>query len=538
MSRNRLLVGGLVIVAAIVIAYFAFVYPPVSKEDTSGAIGVANKYRNEQITDKDVILKDEETAAAAAMAVMSADEKAAMFERATADLQGRMLAQASPEVASALIGRADATMLARLFKGLDAQQRVEFFARAPKPTQDAILRAANVTAERYSKMTVEERSTKVLERASDMHLAAVVKEATMQEKTSFFAKADFALRNEFMKLLDRNDKIAVMERAPATAVAEMERTNFAINFFEKAAPEQQFEMLAKSPEVTSALMGRADAASLARLFKGLDAQQRVEFFARAPKPTQDAILRTANVAAERYAKMTVDEKSTKVIGRASDMQLAAIVKETTMQDRTSFFAKADFALRNDFIKLLDRSDKFTLMGRAPAPMVAEMERANFAATFFGKAAPEQQFEMLAKSPEMAAATMGRADNVLLARLFKGLDAQQRVEFFARAPKPTQDAMFRAANVTAERYAKMTVDEKSAKVLERAADMDLAAIVKQATLQEKTSFFAKADFALRSDFVKLLDRSDRFNLMGRAPEQMKVDMERAYTEMSRASREQQ
>jgi hypothetical protein len=171
-------------------------------------------------------------------------------------------------------------------------------------------------------------------------------------------------------------------------------------------------------------------------------------------------------------------------------------------------------------------------------MVAEMERANFAATFFGKAAPEQQFEMLAKSPEMAAATMGRADNVLLARLFKGLDAQQRVEFFARAPKPTQDAMFRAANVTAERYAKMTVNEKSAKVLERAADVDLAAIVKQATLQEKTSFFAKADFALRSDFVKLLDRSDRFNLMGRAPEQMKVDMERAYTEMSRASREQQ
>jgi hypothetical protein len=171
-------------------------------------------------------------------------------------------------------------------------------------------------------------------------------------------------------------------------------------------------------------------------------------------------------------------------------------------------------------------------------MVAEMERANFAATYFGKAAPEQQFEMLAKSPEMAAACMGRADATMLARLFKGLDAQQRVEFFARAPKPTQDAILRAANVTAERYAKMSVDERSTKVLERAADMDLAAVVKNATLQEKTSFMAKADFALRNDFIKLLDRSDRFNLMGRAPEKMKVDMERAYTEMSRVSREQQ
>jgi hypothetical protein len=127
---------------------------------------------------------------------------------------------------------------------------------------------------------------------------------------------------------------------------------------------------------------------------------------------------------------------------------------------------------------------------------------------------------------------------MLARLFKGLDAQQRVEFFARAPKPTQDAILRAANVTAERYAKMSVDERSTKVLERAADMDLAAVVKNATLQEKTSFMAKADFALRNDFIKLLDRSDRFNLMGRAPEKMKVDMERAYTEMSRVSREQQ
>jgi Mg/Co/Ni transporter MgtE len=339
MSRNRLLVGGLVIVAALVIAYFAFVYPPVSKEDTSGAIGVANKYRNEQITDKDVILKDEETAATAMIAVMSPEEKAAMFDRSTRDLQGRVLANAPAEMTSKLMARADNVMLARLFKGLDAQQRTEFFARAPKATQDAILRAANVTAERYTAMSVEERSTKVLERASDMHLAAIVKNAAPQERTAFFSKADFALRNEFINLLDRNDKIAVMERAPAVTIAEMERANFAISFFEKAAPEAQFEMLGKSPEVTTALMGRADNAMLARLFKGLDAQQRVEFFARAPKPTQDAILRAANVTAERYSKMTVDEKSTKVIGRASDMDLAAIVKEANMQDRTSFVAK-------------------------------------------------------------------------------------------------------------------------------------------------------------------------------------------------------
>ncbi len=374
MSR-KLLAGGLVIIAAIVIAYFAFVYPPASKEDASGAIGVANKYRSEQITDADVILKEEEDVAAAMMAVMSPDEKAAMFERTTADLQARILANAPAEMVSKLMARADNVTLARLFKALDAQGRTEFFARAPKPTQDAILRAANVTAERYAAMSVDERSTKVLERASDMDLARVVKEADMQDRTSYFAKADFTLRNEFINLLDRNDKIAVMERAPAITVAEMERANFAIGFFEKSAPEAQFEMLAKSPEIATACMGRADNATLARLFKALDAQGRTEFFARAPKPTQDAILRAANVTAERYAAMSVDERSTKVLGRASDMDLARVVKEANMQDRTSYFAKADFAQRSEFINLLDRTDRFNLMGRAPEQVKVDMERA-------------------------------------------------------------------------------------------------------------------------------------------------------------------
>jgi hypothetical protein len=57
------------------------------------------------------------------------------------------------------------------------------------------------------------------------------------------------------------------------------------------------------------------------------------------------------------------------------------------------------------------------------------------------------------------------------------------------------------------------------------------------VQDRTTYFAKVDFTLRNEFINLLDRTDRFNLMGRAPEQVKVDMERAYSEMSRISREQ-
>jgi hypothetical protein len=234
MSRNRLLVGGLVIVAAIVIAYFAFVYPPVSKEDTSGAIGVANKYRNEQITDKDVMLKDEEAAAAAAMAVMSPDEKAAMFERSTTDLQTRTL-RANPEVVASVMGRADVPTLARTFKGTDAQARVELFERSSIATKQAFCKGENLTMERWDTFDMNEKAAK-LAKAPDMAIAAMVKDFDLQQKTDLFATADFALKGEFIKLLNRDDKIAVMQRAPANVTETMER---AYGNFEKSARGQE-----------------------------------------------------------------------------------------------------------------------------------------------------------------------------------------------------------------------------------------------------------------------------------------------------------
>jgi Mg/Co/Ni transporter MgtE len=168
-----------------------------------------------------------------------------------------------------------------------------------------------------------------------------------------------------------------------------------------------------------------------------------------------------------------------------------------------------------------------------------MGRADFAADCFGKAAPEAQFEMLGKSPDVTVALMGRASDALLAKSFKGLDAQSRVDVFERGPKPTQEAVLRTANVTAEAYSKMTVDEKSTRVIGRASDAEMAAMAKNLPPQERCRyFFEKADPACKSEFVALLDRADRFSLMGYAPEPMKADMERAYTQMEKTSRAQE
>ena len=55
-TRNFVIAGALIAVIAIV--YFSFFYPPVSSNDTTGTIGKAQKYRAQQMTDKDVVLQN------------------------------------------------------------------------------------------------------------------------------------------------------------------------------------------------------------------------------------------------------------------------------------------------------------------------------------------------------------------------------------------------------------------------------------------------------------------------------------------------
>jgi len=55
----KVLIGALVVIV-VVVGYFAITGLPPSKEDATGAIGVAKKHRAEQMTDKDILLKDPE----------------------------------------------------------------------------------------------------------------------------------------------------------------------------------------------------------------------------------------------------------------------------------------------------------------------------------------------------------------------------------------------------------------------------------------------------------------------------------------------
>ena len=63
MSKNKLMMGGIIVVAVVAIAYFAFVYPPTNGDDATGTIGAAKKYRTDQIKDSDVVLEGDQQGA-------------------------------------------------------------------------------------------------------------------------------------------------------------------------------------------------------------------------------------------------------------------------------------------------------------------------------------------------------------------------------------------------------------------------------------------------------------------------------------------
>jgi hypothetical protein len=110
--------------------------------------------------------------------------------------------------------------------------------------------------------------------------------------------------------------------------------------------------------------------------------------------------------------------------------------------------------------------------------------------------------------------------------------------FEAASKPTQDAILKSAGFTLAQYSQLSQAEKQDKVMGRLSEPNMARVAKDVALAGTRSFFAKADAQCKSDFVTLLDRSERFTLMGYAPEKMKAEMERSYGEMSRVSRESQ
>jgi hypothetical protein len=207
MGRNKLLVGGIVLVALIVIAYFAFVYPPPSKEDTSGAIGVAKKYRGEQIADKDVMLQEQEAAAKE-------------FDRATPEDQVGML-ERSPNVLAGAITRASADFQAKLYREVaTAEDRARMLERLDPNMQAAVAKSVGMTMDEFGRRAAKRKLEIILEKAPVATLAQIVKFAEAKDQCSLFGKATQDMQRVIVSSLDPAEKGAIMMGRGPTGLYE------------------------------------------------------------------------------------------------------------------------------------------------------------------------------------------------------------------------------------------------------------------------------------------------------------------------------
>jgi hypothetical protein len=375
MGGKKVLIGGIVVVALLVIAYFAFMYPPPSKEDTSGAIGVAKKYRSEQITENDVLLKEQEDAAAKAIAAMTPDEKAAFFEKAT-PLQRYDMLYRSGNVINSLAGRVDPAMAAKVFTVATDEQRVDMFQSLPVERQTAILQRVNLTAEAFGKLPVTEKSTALMGKAVANDWGAVVKEASMEARTPVFARFTPDMQRAWADQLGRDQKIELVGVAAAPVVADMQRCDAAVEDFGRLrTPAEQWQRVCASGRVTADLAGRVDPAMAAKVFTVATDEQRVDMFQSLPAERQTAILQRVNLTAEAFGKLPVTEKSTALMGKAVANDWGAIVKEASMEARTPVFARFTPDMQRAWADQLGRDDKAALMGFRPAAVSAQAERA-------------------------------------------------------------------------------------------------------------------------------------------------------------------
>ncbi|HSO21715.1 MAG TPA: hypothetical protein VLT81_02345 [Chondromyces sp.] len=124
MAKKNGIIAGIAVAAVVGIAAVLFISqqaPTVLEEDATGAIGAAERYRAEQITDADVELDGEIAGNAAVseaaftvtgeelvdlLGKASVQEKAAYFERASVDERVSMVARLSVDERAAALQRA------------------------------------------------------------------------------------------------------------------------------------------------------------------------------------------------------------------------------------------------------------------------------------------------------------------------------------------------------------------------------------------------------------------------------------------------
>ena len=219
MKKNLRLLGVIGVVAAGVIVYFGFFYPPVDGDDLKGAIGTVTKYQNEQITNEDVVLAGEESTdwsddPVAVEAMASILEKATIAQRSYAYLSvGRQyrtsyLLGANPEIQSAVLGKVNYT------------EQVAAFNRVEKSIQKDMFARMNIQRADFGRMNLE-KQVSTLGKLGAKDRANILGRVSMEIQMGAVARADAKTHSAILERVSRQDLARVYMASPELNRVEM-----------------------------------------------------------------------------------------------------------------------------------------------------------------------------------------------------------------------------------------------------------------------------------------------------------------------------
>jgi hypothetical protein len=446
MKSNKMLWGGAGIIAAAVVVYFAFFYPSPQETDLQGAIGAVQKYQEEQIKPEDVVLAGETVSTGPDEAIVI-EQISDLLGKATADKQAAFFRSAAPEKQLEIYARADSKMKAAVWAEMTAKEKVESFERAKQELSKAVL-ARVAKEEGWGKSASFEESWNAM--SFDKQVASLEKNANFEEMALMLdrtpqkvmratlgripdakAAALLARATKYQRArlvaagpeVERQALLAAMSKEDYDAMLGALSRNFTAAAFERAVKDSPSLLLAQATDVDKAVLwGRANIEKQLEVTGRRPAKENVAFMMAAAKPEELASLFGAalkpaeqvevfeksdqklfRAVLERVAKeegwgksaieenwnaLTVDKKAHVLNASANVEELAALVGRSPERFRVAIWNKSA------------RPTRVAWLGRIDEPT---------AASLYGHATLDEQFEMLGRAPEIHKSLIQRVE---------------------------------------------------------------------------------------------------------------------------------
>ena len=438
MSKNRSLLGVIGVVAAAVIIYFGFFYPPVDGDDLKGAIGTVTKHQNEQITNEDVVLAGEESTdwsddPVVVEAMASILERATIAQRSYAYLSvGRQyrtsyLLGANPNIQSAVLGKVSYT------------EQVAAFNRVEKTDQKAMFGRMNIQKADFGRMNLK-KQVAALGELGAKDRANILGRVSMDIQLGAVAKADPKTHSAILERVSRHDLARVYMASPELNRVEMFKSlplnerqalmgkvwmKSSSNMLQRATPVEMENLRNEMSDQNAADLfgassvhdqlvwtGRAVKTSPAsfelgrvqkqdtfgRLYLQATPEQKVAFFRAQPTDVQNDLFGKMSIKREVWGEMDRKSKAKALSSLSLERQAAMLarVNKTVVIDLARH---ADRTIQKDFIagfSRVERAKALRLGASSREVQLALGRHPQIRNDVFGKVSMEEQVRIMGR----------------------------------------------------------------------------------------------------------------------------------------------